>query len=170
MKKLLFLLFIISELFISCVEQEKYPSALDGLRIEDQTFSSAALKTVINVNTTLTDVMVTVIDTKTTYPNTEPFEVFQKAMSNVAPQIEVRPRRVGGATYQVPVEVKPERGVQLSIRWIVAFARGKKGMPMWQRLMHELMDAYNNTGSSIKRREDTHRMAEANRAFAHYRW
>ncbi|MBQ3625498.1 MAG: 30S ribosomal protein S7 [Synergistaceae bacterium] len=110
------------------------------------------------------------LDTAAEKLNTEPFEVFQKAMSNVAPQIEVRPRRVGGATYQVPVEVKPERGVQLSIRWIVAFARGKKGMPMWQRLMHELMDAYNNTGSSIKRREDTHRMAEANRAFAHYRW
>ena len=100
----------------------------------------------------------------------EPFEVFEKAMSNVAPQIEVRPRRVGGATYQVPVDVTPERGEQLSIRWIVSYARAKKGMPMAQRLMHELMDAYKNEGSSIKKREDTHRMAEANRAFAHYRW
>ena len=100
----------------------------------------------------------------------EPFEVFEKAMSNVTPQIEVRPRRVGGATYQVPVEVTPERGVQLSIRWIVSYARAKKGMPMADRLMHELMDAYKNEGSSIKKRDDTHRMAEANRAFAHYRW
>ena len=101
---------------------------------------------------------------------TEPFEVFEKAMSNVAPQIEVRPRRVGGATYQVPVEVPPERGQLLSIRWIISYARSKKGMPMSERLMRELMDAYKNEGSSIKKREDTHRMAEANRAFAHYRW
>lgn len=100
----------------------------------------------------------------------EPFEVFEKAMSNVAPQVEVRPRRVGGATYQVPVEVKPERGQQLSIRWIVSYARSRKGMPMAERLMREMMDAYNNEGSSIKKREDTHKMAEANRAFAHYRW
>ena len=100
----------------------------------------------------------------------EPFEVFEKAMSNVAPQIEVRPRRVGGATYQVPVEVTPERGQLLSIRWIISYSRGKKGMPMSERLMRELMDAYKNEGSSIKKREDTHKMAEANRAFAHYRW
>ncbi len=100
----------------------------------------------------------------------EPFEVFEKAMQNVTPLIEVRPRRVGGATYQVPVEVTPERGVQLSIRWIVTYARSKKGMPMKERLMRELMDAYKNEGASIKRREDTHKMAEANRAFAHYRW
>jgi small subunit ribosomal protein S7 len=101
---------------------------------------------------------------------TEPFDVFEKAMGNVAPQIEVRPRRVGGATYQVPVEVTPERGQLLSIRWILSYARSKKGMPMSERLMRELMDAYKNEGSSIKKREDTHKMAEANRAFAHYRW
>lgn len=100
----------------------------------------------------------------------EPFEVFEKAMGNVAPQIEVRPRRVGGATYQVPVEVTPERGQLLSIRWISSYARSKKGMPMSERLMREFMDAYKNEGSSIKKREDTHKMAEANRAFAHYRW
>ena len=100
----------------------------------------------------------------------EPFEVFEKAMANVTPNIEVRPRRVGGATYQVPAEVTAERGVQLSIRWIVSYARAKKGMPMSERLMRELMDAYKNEGASIKRRDDTHRMAEANRAFAHYRW
>jgi len=82
---------------------------------------------------------------------TEPFEVFEKAMSNVAPQIEVRPRRVGGATYQVPVEVTQERGQLLSIRWILTYARGKKGMPMAERLMRELVDAYKNEGSSIKK-------------------
>lgn len=100
----------------------------------------------------------------------QPFEVFEKAMSNVAPQIEVRPRRVGGATYQVPVEVPPERGQLLSIRWIISYARSKKGIPMHERLSRELIDACKNEGSSIKKREDTHKMAEANRAFAHYRW
>ena len=100
----------------------------------------------------------------------QPFDVFEKAMGNVAPQIEVRPRRVGGATYQVPVEVTPERGQLLSIRWILSYARSKKGMPMSERLMRELIDAYKNEGNSIKKREDTHKMAEANRAFAHYRW
>jgi small subunit ribosomal protein S7 len=102
--------------------------------------------------------------------NMEPFDVFEKAMTNVAPQIEVRPRRVGGATYQVPVEVTPERGQLLSIRWVASYARSRKGMPMSERLMRELIDACKNEGSAIKKREDTHKMAEANRAFAHYRW
>jgi len=115
-------------------------------------------------------ILYTALDNAAEKLGTEPFEVFEKAMSNVAPQIEVRPRRVGGATYQVPVEVPPERGQLLSIRWIISYARSKKGMPMAERLMRELMDAYKNEGSSIKKREDTHRMAEANRAFAHYRW
>ena len=115
-------------------------------------------------------ILYTALDNAAEKLGTEPFEVFEKAMSNVAPQIDVRPRRVGGATYQVPVEVPPERGQLLSIRWIISYARSKKGMPMSERLMRELMDAYKNEGSSIKKREDTHRMAEANRAFAHYRW
>ena len=115
-------------------------------------------------------ILYTALDNAAEKLGTEPFEVFEKAMSNVAPQIEVRPRRVGGATYQVPVEVPPERGQLLSIRWIISYARSKKGMPMSERLMRELMDAYKNEGSSIKKCEDTHRMAEANRAFAHYRW
>ena len=115
-------------------------------------------------------ILYTALDNAAEKLGTEPFDVFEKAMSNVAPQIEVRPRRVGGATYQVPVEVPPERGQLLSIRWIISYARSKKGMPMSERLMRELMDAYKNEGSSIKKREDTHKMAEANRAFAHYRW
>jgi small subunit ribosomal protein S7 len=84
--------------------------------------------------------------------------------------VEVKPRRVGGATYQVPVEVRPDRRVSLAIRWLVATARNRSGKTMAEKLASELMDAANNTGATIKKREDTHRMAEANRAFAHYRW
>lgn len=100
----------------------------------------------------------------------EPGEVFEKAMTNVRPLVEVRPRRVGGATYQVPVEVKPERAQALAIRWIINFSRSRKGIPMVERLARELTDACKGEGGSVKKREDTHRMAEANRAFAHYRW
>ena len=96
--------------------------------------------------------------------------VFKKAMENVRPLVEVRPRRVGGATYQVPVEVPAERAQVLSIRWILNYSRSKKGMPMAERLAREFMDACKNEGASIKKKEDTHKMAEANRAFAHYRW
>lgn len=102
--------------------------------------------------------------------NVEPFEVFQKAMENVRPLVEVRPRRVGGATYQVPVEVPAERAQVLTIRWMLNYSRAKKGMPMAERLAREFMDAYKGEGNSIKKKEDTHKMAEANRAFAHYRW
>jgi len=102
--------------------------------------------------------------------NTDPLDVFEKAMENVRPIVEVRPRRVGGATYQVPVEVQPERAQALATRWIIQYARAKKGMPMVERLAREFVDAYKGEGSSVKKREDTHKMAEANRAFAHYRW
>lgn len=97
-------------------------------------------------------------------------EVFEEALKNVMPVIEVRPRRVGGATYQVPVEVRPERRVSLGIRWIVLNARKRPGHTMIEKLAGELLDAANNTGASVKKKEDTHRMAEANKAFAHYRW
>lgn len=100
----------------------------------------------------------------------EPLEVFEKAMENVSPLVEVRSRRVGGATYQVPIEVRPERGRELAIRWIINYSRGRKGIPMVERLARELADACKGEGGSVKKREDTHRMAEANRAFAHYRW
>lgn len=102
--------------------------------------------------------------------NIGPAEVFEKAMDNVRPLVEVRPRRVGGATYQVPVEVKPDRAQALAIRWIINFSRSRKGMPMVERLAREFGDACKGEGGSVKKREDTHRMAEANRAFAHYRW
>ncbi|MBU6406294.1 MAG: 30S ribosomal protein S7 [Alphaproteobacteria bacterium] len=97
-------------------------------------------------------------------------EVFHDALANVAPAIEVRSRRVGGATYQVPVEVRPERRQALAIRWLVNAARGRNEHAMQDRLAAELVDAANNRGSAVKKREDTHRMAEANRAFSHYRW
>jgi small subunit ribosomal protein S7 len=97
-------------------------------------------------------------------------EVFHDALANVAPAIEVRSRRVGGATYQVPVEVRPERRQALAIRWLVNAARSRNEHAMQDRLAAELVDAANNRGSAVKKREDTHRMAEANRAFSHYRW
>jgi small subunit ribosomal protein S7 len=97
-------------------------------------------------------------------------DVFEQAIRNATPIVEVKPRRVGGATYQVPVEVPPERQTSLAIRWLIATARSRPGKSMAEKLANELMDAANNTGQTIKRREDTHRMAEANRAFAHYRW
>jgi len=100
----------------------------------------------------------------------EALPVFRAALDNVAPAIEVRSRRVGGATYQVPVEVRTERRQALAIRWIIAAARGRNDKTMVDRLSAELMDAANNRGNAVKKREDTHRMAEANRAFAHYRW
>ena len=100
----------------------------------------------------------------------EPVAVFHQALDNVAPHVEVRSRRVGGATYQVPVHVRPERRQALAIRWLIAAARNRNESTMVDRLSGELMDAANNRGTAVKKREDTHKMAEANRAFAHYRW
>jgi small subunit ribosomal protein S7 len=100
----------------------------------------------------------------------EPLSIFHQALDNVAPAIEVRSRRVGGATYQVPVEVRPERRQALAIRWLIQAARGRNENTMVDRLSGELLDASNNRGTAVKKREDTHRMAEANRAFSHYRW
>ena len=97
-------------------------------------------------------------------------DVFEQAVKNVTPILEVKPRRVGGATYQVPVEVRPERQLSLAIRWLIDTTRQRPGKTMAEKLASELMDAASNTGATIKKREDTHRMAEANRAFAHYRW
>ncbi|KQZ55844.1 30S ribosomal protein S7 [Rhizobium sp. Root149] len=100
----------------------------------------------------------------------EPLQVFHQALENVAPHVEVRSRRVGGATYQVPVDVRPERRQALAIRWLIAAARKRNETTMVDRLSGELLDAANNRGSAVKKREDTHKMADANRAFSHYRW
>ena len=97
-------------------------------------------------------------------------EVFQKSLDNSRPLLEVKPRRIGGATYQIPIEVKSERGMSIAMRWMRNFARTKKGKPMEIKLADEILDAYKGEGSAIKKREDTHKMAEANKAFAHYRW
>ena len=100
----------------------------------------------------------------------EPLEIFEKAMNNIMPVLEVKARRVGGANYQVPIEVRPERRQTLGLRWLTKYTRDRGEKRMSERLAKELMDAANNTGSSVKKKEDTHKMAEANRAFAHYRW
>ncbi len=100
----------------------------------------------------------------------DPLKVFEKAVENVRPLLETKSRRVGGATYQVPVEVAPERSVSVAVRWILGFARERSGKSMEEKLAAEIIDALNNRGGAIKKKEDTHKMAEANRAFAHYRW
>jgi small subunit ribosomal protein S7 len=100
----------------------------------------------------------------------EPMEIFDAALKNIMPVLEVKARRVGGANYQVPIEVRPDRRSTLSLRWLVNFARKRGEKTMEERLANEIMDAANNTGAAVKKREDTHKMAEANKAFAHYRW
>lgn len=108
-----------------------------------------------------------IIETKTGEP---PLEIFEKAIEKVKPTIEVKSRRVGGSTYQVPTEVRPKRQVALAIRWLISFASGRSERSMASKLAAEFLDAANNRGASVKKREDTHKMAEANKAFAHYRW
>ena len=100
----------------------------------------------------------------------DPLKVFKDAVDNVRPALEVKSRRVGGATYQVPSDIRPERRLALAFRWIISYARGRSEKTMKAKLAGELLDAFNNTGSSVKKKEDTHKMAEANKAFAHYRW
>jgi small subunit ribosomal protein S7 len=115
-------------------------------------------------------ILYSALDTIEQRAKRDPLQVFHDALNNVRPGIEVRSRRVGGATYQVPVEVRSERAQALAIRWLIAAARGRSEHTMDARLSAELMDAANNRGNAVKKREDTHRMAEANRAFSHYRW
>ncbi len=119
---------------------------------------------------TAESIVYTALDTVETRAKREPLGVFHDALANIRPGIEVRSRRVGGATYQVPVEVRPERSQALAIRWLITAARARSEHTMSARLSGELMDAANNRGNAVKKREDTHRMAEANRAFSHYRW
>ena len=101
---------------------------------------------------------------------TDPVQTLKRALDNVKPSLEVKSRRVGGATYQVPVEVKPNRSVTLALRWLTGYARQRREKSMTERLMNEILDASNGLGAAVKRREDTHKMADANKAFAHYRW
>lgn len=142
----------------------------------DQRYNSEMLGRFINKfmrqgkKSLATRIMYQVIATIEERLNRPGVEVVEEALRNVAPIIEVRPRRVGGSTYQIPVEVPPHRQLSLAIRWLLAAARQRSGHSMADKLAAEFMDAANKTGSAIKKREDTHRMAEANRAFAHYRW
>jgi len=115
-------------------------------------------------------ILYTAIEQAAAMAKAEPLALFTKVMENVRPMLEVRSRRVGGATYQIPVEVPQHRQDALAMRWLIGFARAKKGTPMAKALAQEFADAFNNQGNAIKKREDTHKMAEANRAFAHYRW
>ena len=110
------------------------------------------------------------LDIVTEKTGRDPMDIFSQALSNAMPLVEVRPRRVGGATYQVPMEVRPDRRQAMAMRWLIGFARSRAGHSMEEKLAGELMDAANNQGATIKKREDTHKMAEANKAFAHYRW
>jgi len=103
-------------------------------------------------------------------PNGDPLRMFHEAMDNVKPAVEVRSRRVGGATYQVPIEVRASRSTTLGLRWLIQYSRGRREKTMTERLTNELLDASNGLGAAVKRREDTHKMAESNKAFAHYRW
>jgi len=117
-----------------------------------------------------TRAMYSALETAAERSKREPIDVLDTALKNVAPLIEVKPRRVGGATYQVPVEVSSDRRLALAMRWLLAAARARGGKSMAERLAGELLDAANNTGAAVKKKEETHKMAEANRAFAHYRW
>ncbi len=116
------------------------------------------------------NVLYTALEQVSEKTNTNALEVFENAIENVRPQLEVKSRRVGGATYQVPMELSAARSRSLAMRWIIQYSKARKGMPMAKALATEIVDAFNNTGSAIKKRDDTHKMAQANRAFAHYRW
>lgn len=120
--------------------------------------------------TTAQQIVYTALEGTRAKTGVDPVVTLKKALDNIKPAVEVKSRRVGGATYQVPIEVKPARGNTLSLRWLVSFSRARREKTMAERLMNEILDASNGLGASVKRREDTHKMAEANRAFAHYRW
>ena len=145
-------------------------------RIPDPVYKSVLVTRFINKlvqggkKTTAERIMYRALDKVKEKAKGEPLATFTRAVENIRPLLEVRARRVGGATYQVPSEVSPERGISLAIRWILTFARQKGGRPMKDRLADEIIAASNKEGASYKKREDTHKMAEANKAFAHYRW
>jgi small subunit ribosomal protein S7 len=116
------------------------------------------------------EILYSAFDTIRERTGKEPMEIFEAALKNIMPVLEVKARRVGGANYQVPIEVRPDRRTTLGLRWLVNYSRNRGEKTMEERLAYEIMDAANNTGASVKKREDTHKMAEANKAFAHYRW
>jgi small subunit ribosomal protein S7 len=142
----------------------------------DAKYQSVLVQTLINKvmyngkKSTAERIVYTAMDDLAERTKEDPRQVVEQAIRNAMPILEVRPRRVGGATYQIPLEVRPARQVSLAMRWLLGAARGRSGRPMHEKLSAELLDAYREQGSAIKKREDTHRMAEANKAFVHYRW
>jgi small subunit ribosomal protein S7 len=151
----------------AAVRREVVPDAVYNNRLVTQLINKVLLDGKKSVAERAVYGAFDMIETKT---GTDPLSVFKKAMDNVRPTLEVRPKRVGGATYQVPVEVNSRRSTTLAIRWIVGFARKRREKTMTERLAGEILDAANGTGSSVKKREDLYKMAESNRAFSHYRW
>lgn len=144
--------------------------------IADATYNSVVVTKFINTlmldgkKSTAEGIMYGALEKAAEKLKVEPMALFEKAMENVKPAVEVRSRRVGGATYQVPIEIRPERRQTLALRWLVEFSRKRGEKTMAERLCAEIIDASNNTGAAVKRKEEMHRMAEANKAFAHYRW
>lgn len=142
----------------------------------DVKYNSELVSTLINTvmrrgkKTTAQAIVYGAFDIVQKKQNEDALEIFMQALDNVKPLVEVKSRRVGGANYQVPVEVSPDRQVGIALRWLVTYAQGRKGRPMRNALAEEILDAFNNTGTAVKKRDDTHRMAQANKAFAHYRW
>jgi small subunit ribosomal protein S7 len=144
---------------------------------DDPKFSSALVSRLINIvmksgnkNTAQRIVYGTFDRIAEKNPNSNPLEILQRAVENAKPRLEVKARRVGGATYQVPIEAAPERQLSLALRWLVSFADGRKGQPMTEALASEIMDAYQGQGAAIRKRDEVHKMAQANKAFAHFRW
>jgi small subunit ribosomal protein S7 len=148
-------------------KREILPDPKYGSKLVSKFVSSMTLSGKKGVAETIFYKAMNILEQKT---QKDPVEVFVQALENVKPLLEVKSRRVGGATYQVPIEIRPERRQALGIRWLINYSRVRSEKTMFERLAAELMDAYNNTGTSIKKKEDTHKMADANKAFAHYKW
>lgn len=149
------------------VKREQLPDPKYGSKLVSKFINCMMLKGKKGVSETIFYRAMGILEKKT---QKDPVEVFVQALENTKPLVEVKSRRVGGATYQVPVEIRPERRQALGIRWLITNSRNRSEKTMYEKLAGELMDAYNNTGVSIKKKEDTHKMAEANKAFAHYKW
>jgi small subunit ribosomal protein S7 len=149
------------------VKREVLPDPKYGSKLVSKFVNCMMLEGKKGVAETILYKAMDIIEQKT---QKNPIEVFVQSLENVKPLVEVKSRRVGGATYQVPVEIRPERRQALGIRWIINYSRGRSEKTMYQRLAGELMDAFNNTGASIKKKEDTHKMADANKAFAHFKF
>ena len=149
------------------IKREVLPDPKYGSKLISKFVNCMMLEGKKGVSETILYKAMDIIEKKT---QKNPIEVFVQSLENVKPLIEVKSRRVGGATYQVPIEIRPERRQALGIRWIINYSRNRSEKTMFQRLAGELMDAYNNTGASVKKKEDTHKMADANKAFAHFKF